>query len=331
MRKFNNIDELTSDDLNELFVKIITNEYTQEEYDLFQKWTNADPKNEAEFTMVKSYWNADIIAPCSIQPQKELNKLMKRVSTPKKVFRMPVKRIIEVTSVAAALAFGVLAGWGITKINEVPIEKMTYMSGAGVSQFTLPDGTQISLNKNSKLDWRSDFGKKERRVHLEGEGFFDVKRMEDKKFIVDLDDASITVKGTVFNAYNNLDSGDKGAALVEGSIEFNAAEQHLLLTPSHQIDYNRFSNELKLSEFDPSIETAWKDNLLRYKSLTFENLIKKISYNFNIDIQLVSKNIEGDYSGALDLGLSIPQMLDIVTLQAGVSWYKRDGIFYITR
>jgi transmembrane sensor len=64
---------------------------------------------------------------------------------------------------------------------------------------TLPDGSVITLNKNTRLDYPAAFTGHTRNVQLNGEAFFNVKHDPDKPFVIKVNDVSITVLGTSFN------------------------------------------------------------------------------------------------------------------------------------
>src|SRR5690606_3831137 len=72
-------------------------------------------------------------------------------------------------------------------------------------QVILSDGSKVFLNAGSTLTFPASFGADERRVHLEGEAFFEIAPMPSKQFIVEAGQQQIRVYGTVFNvkAYTN--------------------------------------------------------------------------------------------------------------------------------
>ena len=67
------------------------------------------------------------------------------------------------------------------------------------SQIVLPDGTAVWLNSGSKLSYTEDFGKNNRTVYLDGEGFFDVTKNKKIAFEVYAGETRIRVLGTQFN------------------------------------------------------------------------------------------------------------------------------------
>ena len=58
----------------------------------------------------------------------------------------------------------------------------------------LPDGTDVILNSASQLSYLRDFGKNERRVQLDGEGYFKVAHHTRHTFIVQV--GELEVKGS---------------------------------------------------------------------------------------------------------------------------------------
>jgi ferric-dicitrate binding protein FerR (iron transport regulator) len=69
-----------------------------------------------------------------------------------------------------------------------------------VREEILPDGSEITLNKNTVLTYSSKFGDEVRNLKLKkGEVFFKVKRDEAKPFVIQADDVEVRVLGTSFN------------------------------------------------------------------------------------------------------------------------------------
>ena len=332
MEKKIDINRISEEELDALMADVLAGDYTQEEYDLLSAWIAADPAHAEEFNQVKSFWNADVSDHFVVDTNKELNKLMKRVQNSDK--KRPVvfmKNLWIASALAASLLIGAVLGWSLSSEEPAVLEQYTCMTGKSISTFNLPDGTTVHLNKDSRLEYDETFGQEERKVRLEGEAYFDVTRMEDCSFIVDLDGASITVKGTSFDAFNNGTTGIKGAALVSGSVDFQTESQYLRLTPSRQVLYDVENNELTVSKFDPSLVTAWKDRLFRYKSLTIYELAEKLMEEYDMNI-VFEEEFSGEekYSGTLDVGLPPSSVLDLMSMQVGAFWTKRGDIYYIS-
>ena len=63
----------------------------------------------------------------------------------------------------------------------------------------MPDGSVITVNKNSTLSYPSEFKGKTREVALNGEAFFKVTPNKEKPFIIHVNDVTVRVVGTSFN------------------------------------------------------------------------------------------------------------------------------------
>src|SRR5690606_37057735 len=84
------------------------------------------------------------------------------------------------------------------------------------SKITLPDGSTVFLNNNSKISYRSRFASK-REIHLQGEAFFEVAKDSLKPFVVSSNGLLTKALGTSFNI--KAKAGEKvEVGLVTGKI-----------------------------------------------------------------------------------------------------------------
>ena len=154
----------------------------------------------------------------------------------------------------------------------------------------------------------------------------------DQSRIVEMGDVQVSVLGTTFDASNRTEEGIVSASLVEGSVAFRAGNQNLRLTPSRRAVYHVGSGEITVSEYDPEITTAWKDNLFRYKSLTLEEVLEQLSARYDVRIITDAGDVgRTRFSGALETRLSVEQALDIVSRQTGMEWSKLDNVYFVTK
>jgi ferric-dicitrate binding protein FerR (iron transport regulator) len=96
---------------------------------------------------------------------------------------------------------GYLVNYFLSRTTEIRFE-----TSDAKQTISLPDGSSVTLNKNSQITYRSDFGKHDRNIALKGEAFFDVERDTLKPFVIAVNKATIEVLGTSFNvrAYDHL-------------------------------------------------------------------------------------------------------------------------------
>ncbi len=126
--------------------------------------------------------------------------------------------------VAAAiiLLFGVYALIRIIAGQSKDIEMVAL---ASIVHDTLPDGSRITLNLQSKLTCPEKFEKQNRIVRLTGEALFEVKKDSARPFIIMAGEAGIRVLGTTFTV-KAYPGKDVEVAVTEGRVQFFRVDSH---------------------------------------------------------------------------------------------------------
>ena len=254
MKSKTDIRTLSEKELNARLVRDLTEVCPAGEREALAAWRAADPAHEEEYARIRSYWNARVTTTRSIDPEREFRKLQRRIAAGSEsrrsgMLRLLATRMGRYASMAAMLAVGLFCGWALSGPRAA--ERFAFITGSSISSFELPDGSRITLDKESRLEYDGDFGRDERNVRLVGKGFFEVEKMPDKRFVVEMGDVQVSVLGTTFDASNRTEEGIVSASLVEGSVAFRAGNQNLRLTPSRRAVYHVGSGEITVSEFDP--------------------------------------------------------------------------------
>ncbi|SEW54418.1 FecR family protein [Chitinophaga arvensicola] len=119
--------------------------------------------------------------------------------------------ILRIAAVLIILA-GAAGAWFISQQRNQPL---ILASGEQIKQDVLPDGSQITLNKQSRITYAGN--RKERQVKLEGEAFFNVAQDPGKPFVIKVNEVTVTVLGTSFNVKS---TAGKTEVIVEtGAVE----------------------------------------------------------------------------------------------------------------
>lgn len=202
----------------------------------------------------------------------------------------------------------------IAKSNEISTRR------GSKSRVQLPDGTIVMLNAGSKLAYNKDFGKELREVTLSGEGYFDVKRMPDKPFVIHTASINIKVLGTVFNVKAYPEDKRTETSLIHGSIEVtmkNRPSDKIILAPSEKLVVENNTvvdkvvatsrgtevpdvsmstlmsvNKLRYNDADSSVaETGWVDNKLVFRDESFEDLARRMERWYDVDIEITDASL----------------------------------------
>jgi len=189
----------------------------------------------------------------------------------------------------------------------------------GEYRLTLPDGTKVWLNADSKLRYPEQFLGAERSVFLRGEAFFEVAKNEKKPFFVHSGKNKIRVLGTAFNvkAYNA--SEKQYITLCEGSIELSSGGNTVVLEPGQQAIVDK--GKTTLQEVDVSAYTAWKDGVFMYKSVPLEMILEDLSRWYNIDVFYTNEAIKKvEFSVYVKRFENISHILDMLQVTEEVNF-----------
>lgn len=169
---------------------------------------------------------------------------------------------------------------GEAKLQE---EKLTATTAKGQTYgFTLPDGTKVWLNADSRISFARQFTKKTRELFLEGEAYFEVAKDKKHPFIVATNGQQIEVLGTHFNVNSYKDESGTATTLLEGSVKIKAGNQQKIITPGQQA-FNR-SGTIAIRDVDVDNVLDWKNGDFYLNHIEFKTAMRKIARWYDMEI-----------------------------------------------
>lgn len=193
----------------------------------------------------------------------------------------------------------------------------------GQYQVVLSDGTKVWLNAASALTFPATFSGKERRVELIGEAYFEVAKNKRMPFKVNLNRMSIEVLGTHFNVNAYPDEEEVKTTLLEGAVKLSCGQAVSLLKPGQQgvfANKNRFAiNEANVQE-----AVAWKNGYFIFDNNTIQDIMRKISRWYDVDVDYSGKIDEGEFGGTISRFKSVSGVLKSLEL-TGTVHFKMQG------
>lgn len=168
--------------------------------------------------------------------------------------------------VAAAIIFGIVGFQWLEDYRETERR----MASAGMSAlcredstFHLSDGTEIMLQGGTELSARTDFGKDDRHVRINGQGFMHAATDSLRPYIVDMPhDVSLEVKGTAFNINAYSDNPVCEITVSSGCVEIkktSTGRSYGLFRKGDRFTYNSETGEIIRGKADLSHLLAWRD------------------------------------------------------------------------
>ena len=192
-----------------------------------QEWIHASDENLRYFKNMEHLWNSMEIVHEGKQYDsdrafllfKQRIRIESTINTRKS---FTLKKVLSY--VAILISFIVLNGLAYqyyihSSDQNIPQLSEIIVPNGSKTKLILQDGTKVWLNAGSKIQYDSDFGKKNRLLKLSGEAYLEVAKDENCPFIVDAGEVKVKVKvlGTCFNVRAYKDNEEIKVALLKGA------------------------------------------------------------------------------------------------------------------
>ncbi len=164
-----------------------------------------------------------------------------------------------------------------------------------IKEHKLPDGTIVTLNKNSNLKYQELFNGDIREIDFKGEAFFEVARNPDKPFIINTNGAEVKVLGTSFNLKSN-NNENVVLTVTTGKVQLakkSDPDQKVIL---HAGDIGTINNDQILSNTNNDVNyLSWKNKILYFKQgETLKKVISDLNTTYNVNIVFADDKIENE-------------------------------------
>ncbi|ANH81685.1 hypothetical protein A8C56_12445 [Niabella ginsenosidivorans] len=200
-------------------------------------------------------------------------------------------------------------------LKELQYNTLTNPRGSKVIDMQLSDGSHVWLNAGSSITYPVVFVGNERKVELKGEGYFEVAKNPNKKFIVTSNGVNTEVLGTHFNVNAYEDESDIKVTLLEGSVKVSNRQREGMLKPGQQATLGRMRFDIQLSSPNIDQVMAWKYGFLTFNDICFEEIMKKIERWYDVKVlysgHIPNIKLEGD----LNQNTSLNGTLEALRLQ----------------
>lgn len=198
-----------------------------------------------------------------------------------------------------------------------------------VIRYELPDHSVVWLNSGGTLRYPTVFRSDNRNVELNGEAYFEVEADNERPFYVNTRHGlTVYVYGTRFNVTAYEDDSNIETVLEKGKVNVISPDRKTImqLAPGEQLLYNKQSQKLIKNKVDIYEKVAWKDGKLIFRNASLDDIFKRLSRHFNVDIQFNNKSGKEYKYRATFRNETLPQILDYLARSAALKWKTEEAV-----
>jgi ferric-dicitrate binding protein FerR (iron transport regulator) len=318
----------------ELLVRFLSGEASMQEQREVTRWVEADEKNQKYFEEFSTIWNASQAAGGfdDAYLKEDWSKIQVRIKAAhvNRTSKTGTQRslVFWLARVAAVFLFAIglyFVTQGIYRHQ--PMKEMTMASGVEKVTLTLPDGSTVYLNSNSKLTYPEIFDDNAREVTLEGEAFFEVTPNSQRPFLIKTDPVTTEVVGTSFNI--NSKKNNVAVTVFTGKVLLYKEKADAIgMTVGEQGIYSDKGLTKKVNR-DPNL-LSWKTNVLIFQNTPLTKVVSDLTEHFGQRIEIAPKMLEWCTLTSRFQDQTLEEVLQELTVVFSIRVEKRGDIITLT-
>jgi len=201
----------------------------------------------------------------------------------------------------------------------MPSSEISHSTAFGQQKvIELPDGSLVTINSKSTIEFNLDSWQSSRVLNLSGEAYFKVKK--GSQFTVNTSNGDVVVLGTEFNVNSSHNFFE--VICYEGKVKVEKNSKAYILTPGKII---RKFNENKLEEnFTNKNFPDWTTGESTFISVPLEFVIKSIEKQYNLTVISNQVDITRVYTGSFTHN-NLDVALATVFKTMNIKYLKKDN------
>jgi ferric-dicitrate binding protein FerR (iron transport regulator) len=305
-----NFDHINDD----LLVKCLLGEATEEERLQVEAWIASDAANKKHYEDFKTIWeeSKQLALVSTVDENAAWQRFREKVQQPKE--KAVVRKMRPAAWLRIAALFIVIAGagyFGYKLLNEKPIETIVVASRQAALVDTLPDGSIVTLNKNSQLDYPSKFKGETRTISLKGEAFFNVTPNKEKPFIIHVNDVTVRVVGTSFNVKSV--NGATEVIVETGVVQVIRNNKMVELSPHEKTKVTQQDSVLKKETEQDKLYNYYRSKEFVCDGTPLWKLVQALNEAYDAHIEIENSKLRSLPLTVTFTNESLDRILDVIT------------------
>ena len=238
------------------------------------------------------------------------------------------------------VTISILGAWYVIYKRNVDSRETIIATAKGQKKnFTLPDGTTVWLNADSRLTFPQQFNSSTRVVTLVGEAYFEVKHNAKHPFIVHTDKIDIQDIGTVFDVKAYPHENKVETSLIKGAVQVSVLQgdkKVVMLQPQQKFVLiksainddaashdSSFVNHITTDpELQVARETEWRKGILSFNNESFSDLATELERWYNVKVIFQNQAFKNyRFTGTLN-GAGLDTVMEALMLSEHLNYRK---------
>ncbi len=279
---------------------------------------NSMSDNELGEQMYQSWMNEEI--DCTFVEDQKMNHMKANIDRTIGKKHSIKYQLIRFGQTAAAIllpVFIILSAYLYNENRQITSDDMIVSTGIGErANVSLPDGTTVSLNSNSRLSYIPKvYNREERKIEFQGEGFFSVTKNVSVPFIIKAKGLKVRVLGTTFNLSVRDNAHTAELALEEGSVQLLSVKSNkqVVLAPMQKAILNQETGNITvISDKNAKDASAWRLGEMVFRNTPLTEVLRTIEENYNVKIEINSDVCLTDkFTGTLPV-VNLNEVLEVL-------------------
>lgn len=233
---------------------------------------------------------------------------------------------------AAAITIGTILFLSFFYLKSGSVEIQIAAGKNEIKTVVLPDSSLVILNAGSKLSYKSDLKNViSREVWLDGEGFFNIKKIstngEAHRFTVHSNNLNVEVLGTSFNIRKRGDLTN--VTLNTGKIKIdvdNIPGTAIEMQPGDFVQYSDNQKKILRKRVDPEMYSVWKENKIELENTSLSEIVNFLEDVYGYKVEMNDKNLSGLKVSGTMLLANENDMLKTLSLALNIDIDKVDSL-----
>jgi transmembrane sensor len=309
---------------DDLLVKYLLAEATPEEAGMVEEWLAADATNKKQFEDFKTIWEESkkLAVVSTVDDDEAWQRFKNRVQNEGNK-GAAVRKMRPVAWLKIAALFILVAGaglFGYQMFSENKVEALAVVSKGSTLVDTLPDGSVVTLNKNSSLNYPSKFKGNTRTIALKGEAFFNVTPDKEKPFIINVNDVQVKVVGTSFNIRS--ENGVTEVIVETGVVQVTRNNKTVELRPAEKIKTGGVDSALVKERVEDKLYNYYRSKEFVCDDTPLWKLVEVLNEAYGANILIENKELRGLKLNTTFNNESLDRILEIVSQTFGITITK---------